>query len=91
MKYIVIELQTNTDGTVGNLVYAFDSRNEADAKFHAILAAAAVSNIPHHAAVLMNSDGNVFRNECYTHNVVTSPVVEPDGYQEGGETEAAEG
>ena len=90
MKYIVIELQTNTDGTVGNLVYAYDSRDDADSKFHAILAAAAVSNVPRHAAVLMNSDGNVYRSECYTHTVTAQPdsVYAPDPAGDTGEAGA---
>ena len=52
MKYIVIELQTATDGSVANIVTVKDTRNEADSTFHSILAAAALSNLPSHAAVL---------------------------------------
>lgn len=30
MKYIVIELQTNADGNVGNIVKAYDGRDAAE-------------------------------------------------------------
>ena len=58
MQYIVIELQTNNvNGTVGNLVYAYANRNDAERKYHLILADAAVSTINVHAAVLMTNEG----------------------------------
>lgn len=67
MKYIVIELQTNTDGTVGNLVYAYDDRLQAEQKYHLILASAAVSALPSHAAVILTSDGRMVASQCYRH------------------------
>lgn len=67
MKYIVIELQTNIDGTVGNLVYAFDDRLQAQSKYHSILASAAISALPAHAAVIITSDGRLIESRCYEH------------------------
>ena len=49
--YIVIELQTSAQGTVGNFVWAFASENEAFSKYHTVLAAAAVSELPCHSCV----------------------------------------
>lgn len=69
MKYLVIELQTNSDGTVGNLVYAFDTQAEAESKYHAVLSAAAVSTVPVHAAVLMDSTGFFLERKAYKHEV----------------------
>lgn len=66
-KYIVIELQTNQDGTVGNLVFAYDAQAEAEAKYHAILSSAAVSGLPKHAALWMTNDGYVQEAKCYEH------------------------
>jgi hypothetical protein len=43
MKYLVIEIQTNSDGTVGNLISSYDNRNEAERQYYLILAAAAIS------------------------------------------------
>lgn len=67
MKFIVIELQTNTDGSVGNLVYSYDTRAEAESKYHAVLSAAAVSALPIHAAVLMDNTGIVYGQQMYEH------------------------
>lgn len=65
--YIVIELQTNADGTVGNLVYQYASLDEAESKFHYILAAAAVSALPVHAAVMLTNAGTMVKSEYYRH------------------------
>ena len=42
--YIVIELQ-KTGNQVGNFVFSYQSRNEADSKFYSIMSAAAVSRV----------------------------------------------
>lgn len=67
MKYIVVELQTNADGTVGNLVYAYDTQAEAESKYNAVLSAAALSSLPVHAAVLLDSTGFVLERKAYKH------------------------
>jgi hypothetical protein len=73
MKYITIEIQTNADGSVGNLVYAFDSRNEAESKYHAILASAAISTLPEHSAIIITSEGKALCSQCYKH--IEEPTV----------------
>lgn len=65
--YIVIELQTDASGGVGNLVYKYDTLNEAEAKYHSILAAAAVSALPVHAAAILTNAGTLVRSEYYMH------------------------
>lgn len=65
--YVVLEIQTNADGTVGNLVSAYEARGAAESAFHSILAADAISALPTHAAVLMTSEGSVIDSRCYTH------------------------
>lgn len=65
MKYLVIEIQTNKDGTVGNLVFAYDTLAEAESKYHAVLSYAALSELPVHAAVLLRSDGAALASEFY--------------------------
>lgn len=67
VKYIVIEIQTNADGTVGNLVTAHDTRNAAESAYHSVLAAAAISALPYHAAVLLTSTGSLLDTRCYEH------------------------
>lgn len=68
-KYIVVEIQTNPNGAVGNLVSAYDSLNQAESAFHSVLAAAAISSLPEHAAVLMTSRGQLLNTKCYTHDI----------------------
>lgn len=67
MKHIVIELQTNEDGTVGTLVTAHETRNAAESAYHSVLAAAAISALPQHAAVLLTSEGTLIDSRCYEH------------------------
>lgn len=67
MKYIVLELQTDTAGNVANIVTKHNTLNEAEAKFHTILAAAAISSVPTHAAVIMSEEGDTFGSKCYKH------------------------
>lgn len=68
MTYIVIELQTNAAGQTANLVTAYDNQPQAENKFHTILASAAVSNVPKHAAVILNEDGLIVKQWCYDHS-----------------------
>lgn len=78
MKYLVIEIQTNADGTVGNLVYSYDDRNQAESKYHAVLSAAAISALPMHTCDLIQADGVLLARQCYVHEqeVVEGEVVE---------------
>lgn len=65
--YIVIEIQTNADGTVGTIITQWNDLQQAESKFHAILAYAAASELPVHSAVILTNDGLILRNESYTH------------------------
>lgn len=67
MKYIVIELQKDTTGTVGNLVSSYDNLAEAESKYYSILAAAAVSDIPVHSAIIVSEEGFPVKHQCYKH------------------------
>lgn len=67
MKYIVLELQTDAAGNVANIVTKHNTLNEAESKFHTILAAAAVSSVPAHAAVILSEEGDTFGAKCYKH------------------------
>ena len=66
--YIVIELQTNTEGVVGNIVYAYNTRLEAESKYHEILSYAARSSLPTHAAVILTGMGQMIASEYYVHD-----------------------
>lgn len=64
--YIVIELQTN-DGVTANIVNSYNNRNEAESKYHQILASASVSSVNVHSAVMLDERGNLEKSEYYLH------------------------
>lgn len=66
--YIIIELQT-TKGQTGNIVQTKESRDEAMSVYHSILAAAAVSNVQYHTAIVMDERGQYLARECYEHSI----------------------
>lgn len=76
MTFLVIEIQTNTDGTVGNLISAYTERNLAEQKYYTVLAAAAVSTLPTHAVALLTNDGQPVMHAVYRHPVAAP--VEPE-------------
>ena len=65
--YIVVEIQTNANGSVSTLVNSYESRGAAESKFHTVLAAAAISELPCHAAVLLTEQGLILSNGFYEH------------------------
>jgi len=76
MTYIVIEIQKNANGAVSTLVNAFESKNAADNKFHLVMAAAAISNLPKHSCIMITEDGSPIRYDSYTHE--PEPEEEPE-------------
>ena len=68
--FIVVGLQTNFDGQVANLVTSFANKQEAESKYHQILASAATSSLYIHAAVMLNERGEAEKNEFYRHEQV---------------------
>ena len=66
-KYIVLEIQTMADGQVACLATPHDSQMQAESSYHSVLAAAALSSLPRHAAVLVTSDGSVQASQHYEH------------------------
>ena len=69
--YIVIELQKSGE-QLGNLVTAHQTLAEAEAKYHAVLAAAAVSNVEAHSCIIVNAYGVPVKTECYRHEAEES-------------------
>lgn len=59
--YTTIENQVRTDGSKGVLYDHYENENQALAKFYTICAAAAVSEIPYHAAFLLYEGGQVMQ------------------------------
>ena len=67
--YFIIEIQGYAGGSFAHLVTTSETRNGAEAEYHRVLAAAAVSSLPIHSAVILDATGNAIKHECYTHEV----------------------
>lgn len=65
--YLVVEIQHNADGTASALVWPLDNDLDAEAKYHSVLAAAAKSALPRHAATMLAGDGSYVQHRCYEH------------------------
>lgn len=74
MRYIVIELQT-TGNSTANIVTAYDSKEQAESAYYAILSAAAVSSVPVHSAVIITEEGYPLMSGHYKHE---QPVIEDE-------------
>ena len=66
--YIILELQTS-NGQTANIVTTKDTKDKAMSVYHSILAAAAVSSVQYHTAVVMDEEGRYLARECYQHEV----------------------
>ena len=64
--FYVLEIQTET-ATGAVIPFAFQDRNQAEAKYHDLLRVAAVSTVAKHGAMLFNDDGFVIKSEVYNH------------------------
>ena len=80
MKIIVTEIQKFADGTMTTPSYAYDAddgkttSNQAEAKYHSILASAAVSYVPIHSAIMYTEEGFYIQSKCYKHETETETV-----------------
>lgn len=76
--FIVLEIQKSSDepGGVATLIHAYADKNSAESAYHGVLAAAAISSVPVHSAVLLTDDGRWLRTESYTH--VQQPAPQPE-------------
>ena len=90
-QFYILEIQKYLNGEFGHIVhFAYDAnatkaRLKAEAKYHEVLASAAVSELPQHSATLITSDGRVVMNQCYMHEIEqeepeeeVDPEVEPE-------------
>lgn len=67
--YIVLEVQTNNDNTIGTLVNTYEDRNAAESKYHQVLMSAAISELPFHYAFLLTNEGYTLKSEGYDHQL----------------------
>lgn len=76
--YYIIELQTNADGTAGNIVKTAEDMNNALSTYYGILQFAATSSVYIHTAVVFDEEGRLIAQKCFRH----TPVVEPEPTEE---------
>ena len=75
-QYYVVELQKYANGEYGHIVhFAYDqdqdkARLKGESKYHEVLAAAAISELPEHGAILLSSKGEPVMHQCYVHAAV---------------------
>lgn len=77
--WTTIENQVREDGSKGLLYDHFDDYNDAIAKFHTVAAAAAKSGIPYHAIHILQSDGQIKKQEIFDRR--PEPTPEPPTYE----------
>ena len=62
-----MEIQKGTE--VSTIVNTYESRADAENKYHTVLAYAAVSDVPVHSAVMLTDKGERIKNETFEHLV----------------------
>lgn len=67
--YIVIELQIDKEGNVSSIVNSYTNINEAESKYHTVLAYAAISNVYRHSASILDDRGVTIKSESFRHSV----------------------
>ena len=75
--FMIIEMQTDANGNIAEIITKKATQAEAEADFHRILAAAAVSSVPVHSAVILTDNGYALRREFYDHRQQPEPNAEP--------------
>ena len=87
-QFYIVEIQTYADGSFGHLVhYVYDAdpdkaRMKGESKYHEVLMAAAISELPSHAAIMFSTEGFPIMNQCYKHDVPAAP--EPENNEASG-------
>ena len=77
MKYIVMQMWIDANGTMGTPVQTFDSEDDAWSRYHGILSQAAKSSYTHHGAVIMNQDlFELEKPKIFIHNIQPEPESE---------------
>lgn len=67
---IILEIQHSNDGTNATLVNSYTDQATAEQKYHTVLAAAAVSTVNVHSAVMLDDTGNRIKGETYYHGTL---------------------
>lgn len=64
--FIVMEIQQTGD-QVAVLTNNYSSQNEAESRFHQIMASAAISEVPVHSALVMDEKCTIYQCGTYEH------------------------
>lgn len=76
-QFYVLEIQETTPGTFAHIVHTASdedrdtARNKGESIYYQVLAAAAISTLPSHSAILCSSEGFPVMHNSYKHEVVT--------------------
>ena len=65
--YFIIETQVNAEGVGSALVSTREDRNAAESEYHRILQFAAISEIPHHGAIIIDEECIPILHKAYEH------------------------
>ncbi|MBR4205967.1 MAG: hypothetical protein IKQ92_10855 [Clostridia bacterium] len=80
-QFYIVEIQQYANGDYGHIVhFAYDAdpekaRLKGEATYYEVLAAAAVSELPTHSAIMFSTEGFPIMHQCYKHGSVT-PAAE---------------
>ena len=74
--FIVIEIQVNSEGQLAHIVTSYNNLPQAQQQFYTILAAAAVSSVPKHSAVILDQMGVLVARDGFQHPVTTPQIEE---------------
>ena len=65
--FVVTEIQKNGENA-SPITNLYTDKEAAYSKYHTILAAAAISEVPEHSAILVSEEGRYVLHEKFTHN-----------------------
>lgn len=74
-QFYIVEIQQYANGDYGHIVhFAYDAdpekaRLKGEAKYYEVLAAAAISELPTHSAIMFSTEGFPIMHQCYKHTV----------------------
>jgi len=85
-QFYIVEVQQYANGDFGHIVhFAYDedpdaARLKGESKYYEVLAAAAVSQLPTHSAIMFSTEGYPILHQCYKHTVIpeVTPMPEPE-------------
>ncbi len=78
-RFVVVEIQVYHDGTISHLATSHSDRGEAYQKYHTVLAAAAVSDLPCHSAVIVDASGTLLERGMFERPEKLDPEPEEGG------------